>query len=330
MGNHVGTKPASPLLVALPGLHAAMLKPARHFVITGGGGWLGSAALDCLDSVYGAALPGRVAVFGAGARQLQLRSGRCIASRPFADMAVLDKPGPTILHFAYLTRGYAAQMSLDDYLGVNRNLSAAVARMAARCGAAGLFIPSSGAVYRRDRTLDQDITANPYGVLKLEDEDRFGDLAHRHGFPAVIARIFNLSGPFMNHVSHYALGSILRDIGAARPIVLKASHPVIRGYTHVGDLLSLAVSLLLRGQGAAPFDISGVPAIEIGDLARRAAALLGQAELAIDRPAFESGEPDIYVGDAARFAALADVAGLKPRGLDQQILDTAAYLQETA
>jgi nucleoside-diphosphate-sugar epimerase len=312
---------------AKPGLAAAFADPARHFVLTGGGGWLGRAALEMLDDVYGAELERRVSVFGAGARLLALRSGRRIASRPFADIGGLERTEPTILHFAYLTRGYAAQMPPDTYLAINRGISAAVAAMAERSGARGLLLPSSGAVYRPDRSLDRDLAANPYGVLKLEDEERFGDLACRRGFPAVIFRIFNLSGPFMNHPRHYALGSILCDIAAGRAVDIRAAHPVVRGYTHVGDLMALALALLLRGEAAGPLDTGGRPAIEIGALAWRAARLLGRPGLDISRPAFASEPPDIYVGDGGRYEALAGAAGLRLRTLDEQIMDTAAFLQ---
>ena len=315
-------------LEAFPAVAAALAEKDRHFVLTGGGGWLGRAALEILDGVFGAELPRRVAVFGAGAKMLELRSGRRIASRPFAEIGSLDRPGPTILHFAYLTRGYAAQMPPDAYVAVNRGLSAAVAAVAARCGAQGVFVPSSGAVYRPDRSLDDDLATNPYGALKLEDEAGFADLAARCGFPAVIFRIFNLSGPFINHPGHYALGSILGDIAAGRAIELRAAHPVIRSYSHVGDVLTLAFSLLGGGEAAGPLDTGGEPAIEIGDLARRAAWLLGRPDADIRRPEFSSGPSDVYVGDGGRFASLAASAGIRLRTLDEQIMDTAAFLRE--
>jgi len=323
------TSAAASRLETLSGVAAALADPSRHFVLTGGGGWLGRAALEILDHVYGADLARRVAVFGAGVKLLELRSGRRITSRPFGEIESLQRTGPTILHFAYLTRGYAAEMPPESYLAINRGLSATVAAAAERLGAQGLLLPSSGAVYRKDRTLDRDLAGNPYGVLKREDEERFGELAERRGFPAVVFRIFNLSGPFMNHPSHYALGSILSDIVAGRAIDIRADHPVIRSYAHIGDVLTLALSLLARGEGVGPLDTGGQPAIEIGALALRAARLLGQPDLDIRRPPFESEQPDIYVGDGGRYEALAEAAGLRLRTLDEQIAETAAFLKET-
>ncbi len=316
-------------LRASPTIAAALHEPDRCVVVTGGSGWLGRAALEILDGVYGADLPYRVTVFGSTGRMLMLRSGRTIESRAFAEMATVKPADPIILHFAYLTRGYAAAMPPDAYVAINRSLSSAVAALARRCGARGLFLPSSGAVYGRGRTLDHDLIANPYGALKLEDEGRFADLAARCGFPLVAIRIFNMSGPFMNHARHYALGSILCDLGATRRVTIHADHPVIRAFAHVGDVLMLGLSLLLGGKGAGPLDTGG-EAIEIGDLARRAARLLGVGEPDIGRPPFAEGMPDVYVGDGRRLAALAAAAAIRLRTLDEQIIDTATFLRVSA
>ena len=118
-------------------------------------------------------------------------------------------------------------------------------------------------------------------------------------------RIFNLAGPFMNHPSDYALGSILLDILSERAIHIRAPHPVVRGYTHVGDLLNIALSVLMRQEDAGPIDAGGQPEIEIGDLARRAARLLGKPDIDIRRPPLAPGSPDIYVAHCEDYQALA-------------------------
>jgi len=113
-----------------------------------------------------------------------------------------------------------------------------------------------------------------------------------------------------------------------RPVGIRAAHPFIRAYTHVGDLLTVALRLLVRGDSAGPLESADDPAIEIGALARRAARLLGCSDLDIRRPDFEAGSPDIYVGDGGRYTAPQPAAGLTSRTLDEQIPDTAAFLRE--
>ena len=313
-------------LEALPDVAAMLAEPDVHFVVTGGGGWLGQAALEILDSVYANELGKRVSVFGDGAKTLVLRSGRCIQSRPLSEI-VDYRAGSIIFHFAYLTRGYAARMPFDRYVTINRSISSLVAEFATKKKARGLFLPSSGAVYRKDRTLDVELRANPYGVLKLEDEARFGDLSRF--FPVVIFRVFNLAGPFINHPTDYALGSILLDILGERSIHIRAPHPVVRGYTHVGDLLNSALSTLMRQESAGPLDAGGQPEIEIGDLARLAACLLGKPNIDIRRPPLEPGSPDVYLAHCEGYRALAAGAGLALCTLDEQIVETAEFLKET-
>jgi UDP-glucuronate decarboxylase len=314
-------------LEALPDVAAKLANPDVHFVVTGGGGWLGQATLEILDSVYADALGKRVSVFGERAKTLTLRSGRFIQSRPLSE--IVESPaGSIIFHFAYLTRGYAARMPLDGYVTTNRSISSLVAEVATQKKARGLFLPSSGAVYRKDRTLDVNLFANPYGVLKLEDEARFGDL--RRCFPVVMFRVFNLAGPFLNHPADYALGSILMDILADRAIQIRAPHPVVRGYTHVGDLLNIGLNTLVRRESAGPLDAGGHPEIEIGELARRTARLLGKPDIEIHRPHFDvAGHPDVYVAHCAGYQALAAAAGLTLRTLDEQIVETAEFLKES-
>jgi UDP-glucuronate decarboxylase len=315
-------------LEALPDVAARLAEPDVHFVVTGGGGWLGRAALEILAGVYGEELGGRVSVFGERAKTLVLRSGRCIQSRPLSEI-VESRAGSIILHFAYLTRGHAARIPFDNYVSTNRSISSLVAETAAQKKARGIFLPSSGAVYRKDRTLDVDLCANPYGVLKLEDEARFGELRNRFPVVVVIFRIFNLSGPFMNHSTDYALGSILLDILGERAIRIGAPHPVVRSYTHVGDLLNIALSMLVREESAGPLDAGGRPEIEIGELARRAARLIGKPNIKISRPQFEAGSPDIYTAHCDCYYALASAVGLNLRTLDEQIVETAEFLRGT-
>jgi nucleoside-diphosphate-sugar epimerase len=309
------------LLKPTPLVAEALGAASTPVIVTGAGGWLGQAALEMLDSVFGPKLPGRVTAFASAARVLELRSGRRLDALAYESLPERGPHGALILHCAFRTRGHAGE---PGYVQTNRAIAAAMRDFMARRGAAGLFIPSSGAVYRADRTLDSDLNANPYGVLKREDEAGFAAAAA--GIcPAVIMRIFNLAGPLINNLTGYALASMLIDILAGGPVRLRAARPVIRGYAHVEDVLNIALGLLLRGRTPPVFDTAGQE-IEIGALAARAAALLGAPGMAIIRPDWEAGAPDRYVGEPAGFEAAAGVVEVTLRGLDQQIVDTAGYL----
>ena len=299
---------------------AALQRRNTPVLVTGAGGWLGRAALEMLDYALGDNFSAQVLAFGRRERELSLRSGRIIRARPLREIADLALENPLILHFAFLTREHANQMALEEYVQENQKISALLQGFIQRNGAMGVFSPSSGAVYA-----GTDITQNPYGALKYADEAAFGQLAQTLGFPVVRMRIFNLSGPFINKLNSYALACIIQALLKGQKVVLRAAHPVWRGYAHVGDVLNIALGCLLKNMDAEPFDSAG-EALEIGDLARRAGALLNR-NVEILRPPWQHGIADKYVGDSRAFARHAQLAGVVLSPLDQQILDTADYIR---
>jgi nucleoside-diphosphate-sugar epimerase len=299
-----------------------------RFVVTGAGGWLGRAAVEMLDWVFGDTVAERVSVFGAATRALPLRSGRslrCLALDRIADLAAAR---PYILHFAFLGGERVAE-GHDAYVAANLRIRSLVSQAIARLGTRGLFVPSSGAVYRRPgRDLQRDRGADLYGAMKLEDEEHFRSEGDRLGFPVTVIRVFNLGGPFINKLDGYALATILRDIAGGGPILLRARQEVVRSYAHVGDVLNVALAQLLAGAGSGPFDTAGERAVEIGELARIAANLLGDGPIEIRRPEFDGSAENRYVGDGARFRGLIAAAGREPIPLERQIIETATYLRE--
>ncbi len=284
-------------------------------VITGAGGWLGQAVLE----MFAAAVPlSQIHAFGSAARVQKLRNGMSIPVQPLTTLPALTAREAIVFHLAFLTREHAGNMPLAAYTEANRAISGTVEAFIRQHGARGLFVPSSGAAYIADPV------HNPYGALKIEDEWRFAALGRELGFPAVNMRVFNLSGPFINKLDSYALACIIQDLLANRPVTLHAGRPIWRGYAHVADVLNIALGLILNGSSPPVFDTWGEP-IELSTLAERAAALLHKP-LTIERPEWQNGAADKYLGNAAAYLAHAEACGVKPASLDQQILDTAAYL----
>jgi len=305
-------------LAFLPHLGEKLRANQAPVIVTGAGGWLGQAALEMLDSALGDTLPRQVTVFATTERRLALRSGRTLPTQPFSALEHAAAPPSFILHCGFLTRGHAAR---HDYVAINRQITERLRGFIARNGALGLFIPSSGAVYAPG-----DIASNPYGVLKAEDEAIFSAQSAQLGFPAAIIRIFNLAGPLINNLSGYALASIITDAARGGPITLRAAHPVWRSYTHVEDVLNIAMSTLLGGLDLGIFDTAGEAALELGDLADRVSELIAGKKLPIHRPEWQNAPPDRYLGNLAAYQHAAAEAGVALQSLERQIRDTAGYL----
>ncbi len=315
--------PAASALRLAPALADALRGAGTPVIVTGATGWLGLAALEMLDGALSAAMPGSVLAFASQAREITLRSGRRVWLRPYDALATIETQPALILHFAFLTRGHAGRA---DYVAVNRRISELMQDFIARAGARGVFVPSSGAVYRADGGLDDDITSNPYGVLKHEDEVIFAAMGQRLGFPCAIMRIFNLAGPFINNLAHYALACIIADVRRGGPVVLRASHPVWRSYAHVGDVLSIGLAILLQGLSPGVFDSAGETPLEIGALAGLVSQCLLGRPVPIHRPDWQAGVADRYLGDFTAYQRAAKLAGVTLRLINQQIIDTAEYL----
>jgi len=308
---------------------AALSSDSVPIVLTGGGGWLGQATLDFLDEALGHAMLKRVFVYGSHTRMLPLRSGRSVECNALEALAGYAGPPPLVLHYACLTKDRVADHGAQAFLAANKQIRETVAAFIERRGAYGMFLPSSGAVYGPGRSLGPAPDENPYGAAKLLDEQRFAALALKNGAPLVIARIFNLAGPFINKPEAYAIADFLLALIEGRRIEIRARGSVYRSYLHVEDLLLMALGILLLAPDThlVQFDTEGEVTIEVEDLARRAAMLLDRLEVPIHRAAPDGRPDDVYVGDGKAMRAIANGLDLPLRVLDRQILDTARYLK---
>src|SRR5206468_11290266 len=118
---------------------------------------------------------------------------------------------PTILlHTAFLTKDCAARMSEADYVAQNQAIRLTVLDALDSVGVNRLFLASSGAAAHAD-----DPAASPamrlYGSMKRDDEQIFADWADETSNRVVAARLFALSGPYINKPETYALASFILD-----------------------------------------------------------------------------------------------------------------------
>jgi len=122
------------------------------------------------------------------------------------------------------------------------------------------------------------------------------------------------------------LASLINDVIMGKALTIKAPHAVIRSYTHIFDMLSLALRLLINQQSII-CDIASDEAIEIGDLARRITQALGRENTPINRPS-RNDKTDRYLGDPRLFYQMMENHKMKPMDLDQQIMSTYRYLHD--
>ena len=321
------TKPAN--LSPIPfseDIRTHLLNTEHPIIVTGGYGWIGRATISMLQDTLGETFTRRVKVFCSSEKSF-IVDGTEVHALSLSELNAHRVSRGLLLHFAYLTREKSSLMPLQDYVKINSEISDIVFDFADKTKIDGLFMPSSGAVYKADKTLEDDVTTNPYGFLKVQDEKQFTELNTEK---KVIPRLFNLSGPFITKPRSYALGSIVTDILQGGPIVINSDTPVIRSYVHIKDLvnLSFAIMLGLIPSPSSPFDTAGANNIEIGDLAVLSKTILGYPNIKVNRPPLNSSkEPDIYVGNGEQYKVLISSAKISPSGIEKEITDTADYLR---
>ena len=294
-------------------------------VVVGAGGWLGLATLELLHGLFGKDFPTRVRCFGSDARTLALRAGVAVEQQPLSLLADLT-PRPTlVLHLAFLTQEKAKAMPEADYVAANRTISGSVLEALDGIGAEGVFLPSSGAVYRVDRP-DAAASMRLYGRLKLEDEVAIADWCQRRRRRAVIARVFNLSGPYINKQSSYALACFIADALAGRPIEIRATRPVLRSYVAISELMSVVFGALTDGEaGPVLFDTAGDDVYEMSDIAAVVEETLGHGR-GVRRPPLTELEPDRYTGDGAVYRRLRADLGIEPVAFTLQVDETSRFM----
>jgi UDP-glucuronate decarboxylase len=313
---------------ALSGLGAARLAAAEtRIVVVGAGGWLGLATLELLHGLLGERFSARVVCFGSSARTVRLRGGLSVDQRPLATLKELPAAPTLVLHLAFLTQEKAKVMSEAAYVAANEAMSGQVLEALDAIGAEGLFLPSSGAVYMVDQP-SAPASMRLYGRLKLADETRFAAWSASRSRRAVIARVFNLSGPYINKQSSYALACFIADVLAERPIEIRANRPVLRSYVAISELMSVVFGALTDGgNGAITFDTAGDDVHEMEQVALAVSKALSGSG-AILRPPVVEEQTDRYVGDGAVYRALRHRFVVKPVDFSRQVRETARFMAE--
>jgi nucleoside-diphosphate-sugar epimerase len=299
----------------------------HRIVVTGASGWLGLATLDLLAQALGERFDKRVRAFGSSTRTLRLRDGTQVLQRPLADLVWLPQAPTLVLHFAFLTKDRAEVMSEADYRAANRAISDTVLQALDIIGAQAVFLASSGAAAKAN-----DPEASPamslYGAMKRDDEEAFAAWAHASARRAVIGRIFNITGPYMNKHQAYAFASFMLDGLAGRPITVSAPRRVVRSYVAIRELMSLVLALLMaQDRGIERFDSGGQP-LELGDVAATIAQQMPDAQV-VRAPIVESAE-DRYHGDIEAYVALLARYAITPVDLSRQVAEGLVDFSDAA
>ena len=300
-------------------------------VVTGATGWFGRTALHELQRLLGPdAFSSRVRAFASHSRSLPSTgfvdgNERAIPVAPLAELPDLAtrEPIEAVLHTAFLTREHVGRVGLEAYISVNRGIIDLICRSLESAPSARVVVISSGAAAALDAVscLEEHLHADPYGVLKREEERRLGEISN-----TLVLRAYAVSGRFMRDPGHFALGNFLLRALDGLPIVIQAPMPVIRGYGHAGDMVNLAFRWLWSMQLPPNQPIAAVSQVmDLLELARLITTLYKLPP--ISSTIGDRLSPNRYSADPVPYVDMLRLLEIMPRSMENQIMDTAFGLE---
>ncbi|MGC1302361.1 MAG: NAD-dependent epimerase/dehydratase family protein [Caulobacteraceae bacterium] len=264
---------------------------------------------------------GRLRLFGSRPGALEV-AGRCLGVDALDGDPVLGDGEWLLLHFAIAGPERVGGLDWAHARAANDALLASTVKLAETGSLRRFVFSSSGAVYG-GRGGDR----NAYGEMKAAHEAGLREWSERKGRPLSLTRVFNVGGPYINHVGNYALGDFIQSLRRDGRIRIAATRGVFRSYVHVLELAQVIFHTALEDHdGVLCFDTAGREVVEMGELARAVGEVLGRPEVEIQRPEIGTEASDWYVGDGRAYREALFRAGSGPVGLDTIIRDTADYL----
>jgi UDP-glucuronate decarboxylase len=298
----------------------------ERVVVTGSGGWIGSATIELAQQMESApeivALAQHPRVLRVGEQAVDALSVDALQSLP-------AKPATCLIHCGFPTQDRVESMGASSYTNAVMDLrQTMVTAIRKLCPDAFVYL-SSGAATSVERGVDVAQRTQVYGQAKLDDEAAYAEAMARTGGRLCIVRAFALSGPYMTKPEAYALGSMIMQAEATGRIEVRATRPVRRSYMAIDDMLRIAMHAVgeLESGDSTTFETAG-EAVEMGELAARVLGVLGADPSAVRRPEFKpDAPPNDYLGDAREMERLANAAGVVLADLDRQIAVTADWLR---
>jgi nucleoside-diphosphate-sugar epimerase len=293
---------------------------ARGVAITGASGWIGRAVAQVAAEAMADRPACRLRLFGSRARAIEI-AGRALPLEIPAEAAPLGQGEWLVIHLA--VAGADRLADPQALRALNEGMLADALALARTGAVRRLVCASSGAVYQSAPGVPDK---QAYIDLKRDQEHIVRAWAAKTGAPILFPRIFNVGGPYMNHLGRYALGSFIQQALADGVIRIQARRPVLRSYVHVLELAQVTLDLALDDAALITFDTAGLETVEMADLAHAVGATLDLPGLRIERPPMQPGGEDRYVGDGGLYQAALAGMGLAPTGLHAIIADTARWI----
>ncbi len=257
------------------------------------------------------------------------------------DVRSFDFPAGTFRFILHAATDVVAKNTPVETFDICAAGTRRVLDFAAAAGAEDVLLVSSGAVYGRqppvlERTAedyagapDSLSPASAYGEGKRVAEWLGCAYASQHKLRFKTARCFAFVGPYLALDKHFAIGNFLRDAMAGQPILIQGDGTPYRSYMHAADMASWLWTILLAGKSGEAYNVGGLEAVSIKELADRVVRVLGSPSTVTRLQSPAGGKPaERYVPDIGK--ALRELNLPPPIGLDEAIRRTASWYEEAS
>lgn len=298
-----------------------------RLLVTGAAGFIGShlveAALaaghevvgvDNFDPAYDRALKERN--LAAAVEHPRFRFHEADVRDRAAMTALLDA-GTVVIHLAARAGVRPSFEQLTDYIDINVNGTAAVARAALDAGVSRMVFASSSSVYGASTPLPfrEDAPAiapvSPYAASKRAGELLLDALGAATGLRVAALRFFSVYGPRQR--PDLALHTFCRQLAQGEPVTLFGDGSAVRDYTCVADVvravLAAADWTATAPAGVTAFNVCGAAPVSLRTLVTTLAGALGVTPDIRFAP-LPAGDVLATAGDPARART---VLGHEPR-----------------
>lgn len=227
---------------------------------------MGKATLSYLKEVVGVNLNEDVVCFSSKDKQIHLSEGHTVESKALSSIAKFSGDIEGVFHFAFLTRDHASIMGNQKYFSANQEILMQLENFLTRNHFPWIVSVSSGAVFDvGTNILSTDPEQNPYGYLKLQEENLIKKLSNKNGATSIIGRLWGCSGYEMPIAPKYAFSDFIVQALTIGTIHITSPGEVWRRYIDERDFISVLYNLALGGE-TITLD-SGGDLVEIGQLA---------------------------------------------------------------
>lgn len=279
------------------------LADTDRIVVSGGSGWMGRELLRRLSLSHPTVA---TLLLGQHERAIEVNGRRYHVER--WEPARVRSWSPTVfVHLAFTTREHLDTMPASRYQWEHADLLRKAQDLICTADLRAFVYASSGASLRPATDL--------YAKLKATDEELFRGIADARGLPAVIGRIWAVSGIECTKPTCFAFFDVLRQAAQEPVIHLKANHEVWRSYADAGEFLEACIAGACLGYSGTMN--SWGKAVELQTIAETALEILSITKDVTREPLI--APPDIYCPDSDASSFFASLLGIQVADLRRQI-----------